>query len=143
MARFLEMNWNEYGYRVSGQRKEQPVHSGATLASIGATRIHLLAFFLAATVVSGTWNWVYNAVNKRNGVRYRCLRPLEDGSGCCGAPARREASVNVKNGSDRTRYICKQGHRCAEAEFQPVAKGPVSRSIFMCSLVFFLGLLYS
>lgn len=119
-----------------------PARIGSQLAGMGVTRTHSMVLFLSLLIFAVSWNWIFNIVSMRIGSRLTCKRTLDDSGRVCGAPVRREFTLNKRNGAKIPRYVCSSGHKRSDAHFHPLQKGVVSHSIWLVSLAFCLIVLF-
>ena len=74
------------------------------------------------------------------GTRLTCTRPNAGGRSCS-ARVRRTRRKNPKTGKMDVQYVCENGHKRPDAQFNPVRKGVVSHSLWLIMLVF-CGIVY-
>jgi hypothetical protein len=119
-----------------------PAEVGTKLACLGVTRAHLEVFSIVWLIVAITWNWIYNLVSFKSGLRLTCLKSLDEKGTFCGAPVKRAKVVSKKTGTAVTRYVCAKGHKRPDAHFHPVAKGTVSHALWVIALAFCVVVLF-
>ena len=118
-----------------------PANLGASLDSMGVSRIHMLVFFLCLTIIGITWNWLYNLISLQIGLRFTCNKTNDNGSPC-GAPVTRKKIIHKKSGIVALKYTCTHGHKRPEAHFHPVKKGTFSHTLWVISLLFCIIIFY-
>ena len=118
-----------FGGGVSGPL--QPASIGDWLANLGFRPRHLLAGFVLLTVLSMTWNWVYNALNRRFRWKLRCTAALNDSGGSC-----TELIVKRTGPESGRQYICRAGHTCDRVEIAVLRKGTLGHFLWMMFLIF-------
>ncbi len=123
----------------------QPAKLGENLAGIGISKTHLLVFFGCLTLISITWNWMYNLACHLVGLRLTCKRKIGAEGAVCGARVTRKKTVHKKTGRQAPAYVCEHGHKRLDAHFHPVAKGTLTHSVWvislvLCAVVFFCSL---
>jgi hypothetical protein len=119
-----------------------PARLGDTLAALGVTKRHIVALLLAASFFSAIWNRLFNALYRKMGARLVCTHKETEQGPTCGAAVKREEVVRHHQ-QVRIRYVCGKGHRCRQPDFKTFEKGPVSRSIALCSIVFLAAIFLS
>ena len=112
-----------------------PDRLGTYLADLGVSQIHIMILSLFITIVSITWNHVFNLVSFLIGARMTCTCFNTDGRQC-NAAVRRIKTKERKTGTRVARYLCEHGHKCNEAHFKSIKKGPVSHSVWIISMIF-------
>ncbi len=120
-----------------------PARLGSTLAALGLTKQHLIALLLTLSIFATVWDRLFNAVYRRTGARRICAYKEKDQPKPCGSAVKRETNTRRQTDQTRVRYVCEKGHRCAESDFKPWCKGPLSRSVGLCSLVFLTAIFLS
>ena len=104
-----------------------PDRIGEKLADLGFSNQHLLIVLLAVTVITITWNWLYNGISRLLGRRMTCSCRLNDDNALCALPVRRTGGGQ---------FVCSAGHTRNAARFNPVKKGKVAHFIWMMALSF-------
>lgn len=115
----------------------EPARIGDRLAALGFSDRHLLVTFLVFLVISISWNWLYNAVNRLRGRHMTCTFRKDGGAAFCAAPILKE-----KSEFSAGRYVCTAGHTCSHVHIQVVKKGTVSHFLWMMWLVFSIMVFY-
>ena len=115
----------------------EPENLGATLAAMGVTQNHVMILFLSVALAAMSWNWIYNSIAIRLGLRLTCKRKTDEQGTLCGARARCIKEPCKKSGQIQVRYICADGHKCADAHFHLLKKGMISNLIWIISLMGF------
>ena len=109
----------------------QPAFLGDWLAGLGFRSHHVLGLFLALTLISMVWNWVYNALNRMFHWRLRCTAITNDSGGYCTEP------IVKRTGKEADRqYICRAGHAGIRAEVPVLRKGTLGHFLWMMFLIF-------
>ncbi|MBC2744804.1 MAG: hypothetical protein HGJ93_17680, partial [Desulfosarcina sp.] len=119
-----------------------PGKIGNTLAGMGVTQVHAMAFFLLLFIIAASWNWVYNFVNLKFGNRMTCKRQIDDDGTLCGALVKRNKTAHSRTGRFMIQYECSHGHKRRDAHFHPIKKGAVSHTLWGISLCFCLMVFY-
>ena len=115
----------------------EPENIGAALAAMGVTQNHVLILFLSVSLAAMSWNWIYNLIAIRLGLRLTCIRKTDEQGTLCGATARRIREKSKKSGQIQLRYVCANGHKCDSAHFHLLKKGMTSNVILIISLMGF------
>jgi hypothetical protein len=130
------------GFFGSAEGPLNPADLGTKLASLGVTRTHLEVFSLLWLIVAIAWNWIYNLVSLKSGLRLTCSKKLDEEGTLCGAPVKRSKAASKKTGKSVTQYACAKGHKGPDAHFHPVTKGTVSHTLWVIALVFCVIVLF-
>ena len=121
----------------------EPARLGKRIAGMGVTKTHIEVIFLSLTMISISWNWIYNLAARLIGLRPTCTKKTGDENIVCGALATREKIVDKKTGRIAPQYVCEHGHKRPDAHFHPVKKGTVSHTVWVISLLFCIIVFYS
>ncbi len=129
------------GFFGSVEGPLQPVQIGQWLADIGVSKNHILVLFTSLTILTVTWNWIFNLSSLLIGSRLTCK--WEDRRGLiCGVPVIFKKIFDKKTDRFLTQYVCSRGHKRHDAHFHPVKKGTVSHAVWMISLAGFFIMLF-
>lgn len=107
-----------------------PVLLGERLFDMGITRTHVVMISLSIVILTLVWNWVYNWVSRRFGYHLTCTM-VKDRDTSCNAPIRQKSWVPTENGNGVWEYMCDQGHRQPQADFNAVRKGSYSHMVWI------------
>jgi hypothetical protein len=112
-----------------------PAQLGEHLAASGVSKDYFLILAAVLVLLALSWNWIFNRVGFRLGMRLTCSRIDADGA-CCHAPVKRMKSVSPKTGARVSRYVCTRGHKRPAAHFHPLKKGTVGHTLSAIALIF-------
>ncbi|MBF0119857.1 MAG: hypothetical protein HQK79_13565 [Desulfobacterales bacterium] len=122
-----------------------PSSLGQSLADLNITKFHVFIAFIVLTVITISWNWVYNIICHLNGWRLTCNGKNEEGE-LCHSIVKRTKSIDKKTGAKMYQYICTKGHTRLEAHFHPVQKGTfantVSAIMVVCCIIIWYAIYY-
>ena len=119
-----------------------PAQLGVQLAVGGVTKAHVLITATGLTLLTVTWNWLYNLAGFLLGARRTCSR-IDDRGHVCRQPAGRRRTMRAKGGQSRTRYVCAVGHSQTHAHFHALKKGTIGHMLWVIALIFTVIVFYA
>lgn len=119
-----------------------PSQLGEHLAALGVSKAHIMIIVVFLTLLSLTWNWIYNLASFLRGKRLTCSK-IDTRGYVCGEPVGRITLTRRKNSKRIRRYLCGEGHKQAEAHFHAVKKGTVGHVVWMISVIFTFIVFYA